>query len=150
MKSISLSVGLWLLATLTCAAEINSGDELIPYQVTRGSISSPDWEAGAEVYEKLGREGFDREPMVEIKPHDNPSDLPEPTVVHYSQPEPVLVDLKAALAAPEKPVKGGAEPLPAEDRVYIRIRDADRRGRCFLLAQDCDVLAEPADPSAAN
>lgn len=149
MKIVGAGVGLWLLASLTLAAETALEDEVIPYSVTRDTASSQEWEAGADVYEKLGREGFDREPMVEIKPRNNPSNLPDPTVIPYSQPEPAVVDLKAAMAPPEKRAKG-PKPVPAEDRVYYRIRDADRRGRCFLLAKDCEFLALPSEADSQN
>ncbi|MFW1676786.1 hypothetical protein ACFVYJ_03280 [Pontibacter sp. JAM-7] len=142
--------GCWLLVCgQLLAADNTAVDAPIPYEVMRSGTASQTWESGESVYDALGREGFDREPMVEIPPRDNPSNLPQPSVILYSETETVLVDFDAAMTNSGQ-TKASTKPPRAEDRVYNQIQEADRRGRCFLLGKGCEFLAQPPQPDAAD
>lgn len=76
------------------------------------------------VYEYKRRGFVDSEPMIEVKPYVLPErQLPPPTVVPYSEPEPVERVVS---------VKKKAPPLTGEDKVFAQIARDQLEIQCAL------------------
>lgn len=99
----------------------------IVYDVVKpsGYIDSPI--DPATVYEYKRRGFVDSEPMLEVKPYVmSERKLPPPTVVPYSEPEPVERVVSAEEQAP---------PLLGEDRVFVQIARDMLVIKCALDAE---------------
>ncbi|MGH1461613.1 MAG: hypothetical protein ACRBB6_06230 [Neptuniibacter sp.] len=90
---------------------------------------------GETAYKDWRRGSFDQERMVEVQPQELPSNLPEPVVIPYTEPE-----------VSEVPVgKTKQPPLKGEDKVFVQIEEDVKEARCLILGEGCELLIEPEE-----
>lgn len=115
-------------------------DEAIPYRIVTDERFSG-MVRGSSAYDDLEWGSFDPEQMPE-KPHSGASAVPEPVVIHYSEPEePFVVEISAAELVRQDPQQRAAA-ARGEDLVFRQIYDDLYMQRCFLLQEeDCDPMS---------
>lgn len=127
-----ISVHLMLFPSMLKAEEV---EQPIQYDVTpvKGFIYGT--VDGETAYQDWRRGTFDKEPMVEVKPHAIKKELPEPVVVPFSTPKVSEVPV----GKPKKP------PLKGEDKIFVQIGEDEIEARCFILGEGCEKLVQPED-----
>ncbi len=125
-----------LMFTLLSQPLIAWAEEIIApikYQVTAPRGYFYGTVDGETAYKDWRRGTFDKEKMVEVKPDNLPSNLPEPVVIPYVKPKVNEVPV----GKPKKPL------LKGEDKIFVQIGKDEKKARCFILGQGCDALIEP-------
>lgn len=149
VPSRRLSVSLLLLTSFV--ASFSWAQEPIPYQVTSPDTFQRHTYHGARVYDGLDWGDFDPEKMPEVYPSAIQDTPPEPVVIMYSAPAPVVEVEVGVMPARERPLLG-------EDKVFQEIEEDLQLQRCFfgsddgrcapITADDLEVLIEdPSSPS---
>lgn len=107
----------------------------VPYKVTPVKGYLYGTVDGKTAYKDWRRGTFDKERMNEVQPADLPNNLPEPTVIPYTEP-------KVKEIAVGKPKRA---PLKGEDKIFVQIGKDEKRARCLLLGEGCAELNKPKE-----
>ncbi|RTE65511.1 hypothetical protein EH243_11250 [Amphritea opalescens] len=124
ISAVSLGLIAWTISLTVMADRKEDLVDPIGYEVVQpaGDIDLP--VDPKTVYEYKRRGYVDSEPMTEIKPYVLPDrQLPPPTVVPYSEPEPVERIVSVEKKAP---------PLTGEDKIFAQIERDQLEIQCAL------------------
>lgn len=124
---------LLLLSPFTMAEEVVEAP--IAYEITPVKGYLYGTVDGETAYQDWRRGTFDKERMVEVKPKELPSNLPEPVVIPYTEPKVNEVPV----GKPKKP------PLKGEDKIFVQIGKDEKEARCLILGEGCEELLQPKE-----